>query len=283
MAAVESIRAQSDPQWRLTVVDDVYPDLAPGEWVKSIADDRISYSRNAANLGVAGNFNASVSLMTSDWGVVMGGDDIMLPGFVARVRELALGHPTAAVIQPGVEVIDEAGGLHLPLVDRLKGYHRFRGAGVRTFAGEQLATSLLRGNWTYFPSLVWRVEVLRQHRFRPDLVVAPDLVMLLDITADGGSLVLDEATVFQYRRHRHSVSSAAATDGSRFAEEHGVFIEQADRFARMGWKRAAGAARAHVSSRLNALTRVPAAIANGDGHGLRMLVSHAAGRAPAPR
>ena len=29
--AVLSVLGQSDPLWRLTIVDDVYPELAPGE------------------------------------------------------------------------------------------------------------------------------------------------------------------------------------------------------------------------------------------------------------
>jgi hypothetical protein len=201
----------------------------------------------------------------------------MLPGYVARVKELIALYPTVDVIQPGVEVIDENGTVYLPLVDRMKNSYRFSGSGPRLYAGEKMAVSLLRGNWTYFPSLVWRVDMLRKHGFHDELDVVQDFIMLLDITADGGAFVLDDEVVFQYRRHQGSVSSSMAADGSRFAQERRLFDEQAARFSSLGWMRAARAARWHVSSKLNALTRLPVAIRQGNGSGVAALLSHAVG------
>lgn len=276
--AVESVLGQSDPDWQLTIVDDVYPDPAPGEWAQSLGDPRIRYQRNERNLGVSNNYLKCVSLMTGEFSVLFGCDDVMLPGYVARAKELIREFPDASVIQPGVEVIDGTGAVYLPLVDRLKDFYRFRGKGARRYSGEELATSLLRGNWTYFPSLLWRVEALRRHGFNAALDVVQDLVMLLDITADDGVFVLDDDVVFQYRRHQGSVSSATAADGSRFAQERELFDGQAERFARLGWKRAARAARWHLSSRLNALTRLPFAVRQGNGRGVVALLRHAAGK-----
>jgi glycosyltransferase involved in cell wall biosynthesis len=277
-AAVDSVIAQTDTDWRLTVVDDVYPDPAPGDWVRSLEDPRILYLRNEVNLGVSGNYLRCVELMQDDFGVLFGCDDVMLPGYVARVKELLAAHSDAAVVQPGVEVIDDDGRVYRPLVDRIKGHYRVGGSGIRVLVGEDLAVSLLRGNWTYFPALVWRVETLRRFGFHPELIVVQDLIMLMDIVADGGTFILDDEVVFQYRRHQHSVSSAMATDGSRFVQERRLFDSERERYERMGWKRAATAARRHGSSKLNALTRIPAALRAGDLSGIRDLVTHAAGR-----
>lgn len=275
--AVESVLAQSDGDWRLTVVDDVYPDPAPGQWVQSLGDPRIEYVRNEVNLGVSKNYLACVDRMRGEFSMLFGCDDIMLPGFVARVRELVAAHPTVSVVQPGAEVIDAEGRVALPLVDRLKSALRPRTEGPRVLGGEELAHSLLRGNWTYFPSLVWRVDLLRRYGFDPDLDVVQDLIMLLDITADGGTMVLDDRVVFQYRRHQQSVSSSTAVDGSRFAQERALFDAQRARFAGMGWRRAAGAARWHWFSKLNAVTRMPAALRRRNGRGVRNLAAHALG------
>ena len=38
-------------------------------------------------------------------------------------------------------------------------------------AGEELAASVLRGNWLYFPSIAWRGEALRKVNFRDDYAV----------------------------------------------------------------------------------------------------------------
>lgn len=272
--AVESVLGQSDPDWRLTVVDDVYPDLAPGQWVAAIDDPRVRYIRNETNLRPSRNYNKSVGIAESEFVVIMGCDDVMLPGYVARVHELIAQFPTADVIQPGVSVIDENGRPSLPLADRVKGWYRFGGTGARAYSGEQLAVSLLRGNWTYFPSLVWRRELLAKTGFRTDLDVVQDLAMLFEITKAGGTLVLDDEVVFSYRRHSSSVSAATGPDGSKFRQERTLFDEAVAACTALGWSKAAGVARRHVTSRLNALTELPGAILKNNTVGKSTLARH---------
>lgn len=271
--AVTSVLTQSDPNWRLTVVDDVYPDLAPGEWVQAIEDPRVSYLRNEENLRPSRNYNKCVGLAKSEFVVIMGCDDVMLPGYVARVRELIAQFPDADIVQPGVSIIDENGHPSRPLADRVKAWYRFGGTGARQFRGERLALSLLRGNWTYFPSLVWRTSRLTGG-FRTDLDVVQDLAMLFEITSTGGSLVLDDQVVFNYRRHSRSVSAVTGPDGSKFRQERTLFYEAAAVCRELGWPRAAKAATRHVTSRLNALTELPGAVATGNTVGRRTLVRH---------
>jgi glycosyltransferase involved in cell wall biosynthesis len=273
-AAVESVRAQSDPDWRLVVVDDVYPDKAPGEWLLALGDARITYIRNEHNLRPSRNYNKCITLMQSGFAVLMGCDDVMLPNYVARVKQLTAQFPDAGVIQPGVGVIDENGAPSRPLADRVKALYRFSGSGAREYRGEQLATSLLRGNWTYFPSLVWNVTELRARDFRTDLDVVQDLAMLLEITKGGGSLVLDDTVCFSYRRHSASVSAVTGPDGSKFGQELTLFREAAAACTALGWPKAARAARRHFTSRLNALTELPAAIRAQNSAGRTALLRH---------
>ncbi|MFB9309274.1 glycosyltransferase involved in cell wall biosynthesis [Agromyces hippuratus] len=275
--AVESVLAQSDPDWRLTIIDDVYPDPSAGAWAAAIADARVTYLRNDINLGVSGNFHKAVSLMRERRAVIMGCDDVMLPGFVGRVRQIATAFPDAAMIQPGVEVIDADGAVHRPLADRVKALYAPRGTGMRTLEGEQMAKSLLQANWLYFPSIVWDVERLKRYEFRADLNVVQDLVMHLEFAKDGGLLVADDEIVFRYRRHGGSVSAVTGPDGSKFAEERQVFREAARDMDALGWHRAARAARVHLSSRLHAAADLPKAVLARDGEGFRSLARHTFG------
>lgn len=272
--AVDSVLAQSDPDWRLTIVDDVYPDLAPGEWAQSIGDPRVTYLRNEQNLRPSRNYNKCVGLAQGEFVVIMGCDDIMLPGYVSRVHELIEQFPDIDIIQPGVSVIDENGTPSRPVADIVKDWYRFGGTGARRYDGERLAVSLLRGNWTYFPSLVWRTKRLAEFGFRTDLDVVQDLAMLMEITKSGGTLVLDNQVVFSYRRHSGSVSAVTGLDGSKFRQERTLFDECAAACASLGWNRAAKAARHHVSSRLNALTELPGAIATRNAAGVRTMAQH---------
>jgi glycosyltransferase involved in cell wall biosynthesis len=275
-SAVESVLAQTDADWRLTIVDDVYPDPAPGEWAKSIDDSRVTYLRNETNLRPSRNYNKSVGLATAEFIQLMGCDDVMLPGYVGRVHELLAEFPDADIIQPGVTVIDENGAASRPLADRVKAVYRPRGTGAREYRGQQLAVSLLRGNWTYFPSLVWRRKRLTDG-FRTDLDVVQDLAKLFEITAAGGSLVLDDQVVFDYRRHSTSVSAVTGYDGSKFIQENTLFTEAAARCRELGWTAAARVARAHLSSRLNAASELPGALRSRNRQGRSTLTRHILG------
>lgn len=274
--AVASVLAQDDPRWRLTVIDDCYPDEAPGEWFRSLEDERLVYVRNPDNLGVSGSFRVAVDRAAAPVTVIMGCDDLMMPGYVGAAVAAFEAFPDASYYQPGVEVIDDRGEVGLPLPDRVKGWYRPELRRPELLGGERLVQSLIRGNWTYFPSIAWSTHVLRRYGFSTHEVVL-DLVLQLDILLDGGTMVLDPRPTFRYRRHAGSVSSWRASDGSRFEEEREVLSDYADRARRRGWSRAARAGRIRLTSRLNAVTRLPAALRGGDLRGLGALLRHVAG------
>lgn len=280
--AVQSVLAQDSPDWRLVVIDDRYPGDAHTAYLASIDDPRVEVVVNERNLGVAGNFQRSVDLATASHCTIMGCDDILLPGYVGRMKELIGRTPGAAYFQPGVQVIDENGDPTTPLADRVKSYYRWTRRNSPELAGEALATSLLRGNWTYFPSICWQTATIRRHGFDPDFGVVLDLALQFEIATSGGVLVIDEVPIFRYRRHRASVSSATAVDGSRFEEERRFFAYAAERSAALGWRTAARVARRQLSSRLNAATRIPSAVVQRDRHGVGVLLGHVFGRRRAP-
>jgi hypothetical protein len=88
-------------------------------------------------------------------------------------------------------------------------------------------------------------------------------------------LVVDDRPIFQYRRHEASVSSSAASEGSRFAEEQGFFDRVAREFRERGWTTAARAARLRLSSRLNAVTRLLPAVRSRSWASMRRLLGYA--------
>lgn len=257
-SAVRSVLDQTFTDFRLVVVDDQYPDPEPARWLQSLGDVRVHYLRNDVNLGVNGNFRRCVDLVEAPAFTLMGCDDMMTPQHLATALAALEAHPAAAVVQPGVQVVDADDSVVRPLGDRVKARMTPRAPAV--LQGEALAASLYRGNWTYFPSLVWRTSVAKPIGFRPGLEIVLDLALLLDIARAGGALVLTEEVTFSYRRHTESVSSLQAVDGRRFDEERVFFSGEAQRCAEIGWPDAARAARRHLTSRLNAATLVPAAL-----------------------
>ncbi|HEY8621579.1 MAG TPA: glycosyltransferase family 2 protein [Dermatophilaceae bacterium] len=281
--AVESILGQTSPDWTLTVIDDGYPDESVPGYFGTLAaqDPRITYVRNEVNLGANGNYRKALTFVRHELAVVMGADDVMLKNYVETVVAAHQQFPSAQIIQPGVEVIDEHNQPGMGLIDRTKRLYAPRVNGLtgrRLLLGEPLAVSLMRGNWLYFPSICWRSDSLVATNFREGLNVVQDLALALDLIKAGGALVVDSSVCFQYRRHRESDSSWRALEGTRFIEEREFFTGMADEFEAIGWRRAARTARLHLSSRLNAATLLPKAWRTKQHQGVRNLRHHVLAR-----
>jgi glycosyltransferase involved in cell wall biosynthesis len=259
---VASVRAQTDQHWRLTVIDDgpaAGRDPGLADWLEGHGDPKIRYLRNPERLGINRNFQRCVDESAHELVVLLGADDRLLPDFVARVRAVAAENPFAAFVHTGASVINIEGEPVDPLVDRVKratSIRPRRGQATVRVGGQRLSASLLRGNWMYFPSVVFRRDWLIAHGFQPGYEVVQDLDLYLRILRDGGRAVLLGEPGIEYRRHAASVSSEQAQDGSRFAEERRFFAEAAAAMDEIGWSRAARAARLHLTSRLHALVKV---------------------------
>ncbi|MFE6751279.1 glycosyltransferase family 2 protein [Kitasatospora purpeofusca] len=275
-AAVRSILTQSDPDFRLTVIDDGKEPEVPG-WFAGLGDDRVRYLRNEQNLGITKNFQKCVELSTADHVVIMGCDDLLHPHYLETVRAVLKDNPDLGMVQPGVEVIDGTGAVTSGLADNVKDkLYSPSVKGRRLMGGEELAASVLRGNWLYFPSICWRGEVLRQVNFRDEYSVIQDLALVVDLLERGETMMVDNTTVvFQYRRHAVSESSVQAFSGTRFAEAEKYFNAVAERMDARGWPKAARAARFRSASRLHALTMLPGALRRGKSGGAKVLVRHA--------
>ena len=274
-AAVRSVRAQSFTDWRLVCVEDASEAGDASEWLSAIGDERIVHLRNERNLGIAGNFARCLSLVEASHFVMMGSDDLMLPLHLAALDSARFRHPRADLFQQGVRVIDANGQPASPLADRVKAALRPKTThGDVTLVGERFAVSLTRADWAYFPSLLWRTSRAQELGFDARYEIALDLGLILDIALAGGAFIVSDDVTFEYRRHRASASMTTARSGERFAQERAFFLDYAARFSEHGWHRAARIARAHVISRLNAVTEIPGALRSGSFDGARRLLAH---------
>lgn len=258
---VASVLAQTDPRWRLTVIDDDYPGTVIADHLAAIGDERIRYIRKERNEGIIENFRSCVALAEAPVMTMPGCDDRLLPGYVAEILGTAERFERAAIFQPGVRVIDEHGEPTRSLPDLVKEHVvRPNGSGYQVLAGEDLAVSLLHGDWLYWPSLAFRTEAIQRTPFRDGFPIILDLALILDMVYRGESLVATPEVVFEYRRHSGSLSSEALTDGSRFSDERDYFAIARRQALELGWKRAARAARLHATSRAYAALTVPRAL-----------------------
>jgi glycosyltransferase involved in cell wall biosynthesis len=245
--AVDSVRNQTEQDWRMLIVDDCYPSDDAKNYFSDFPDERITYHRNESNLGLVKNFNYVLSRATADYCVIMGCDDMMLPTYLETALK-KIGN--ADYYQPGVKIIDDRDKIYFPATDRLKWLLRPKKPGQ--YSGESIAASLCHGNWLYFPSIFWRTSSLQRHGFDNKQHNTQDVITELSIIRDGGSLYVDDAVTFLYRRSATSFSSKAKS-GDRFSEERATYIRFSKEFGKMGWKKASLSARLHFTVRMHQL------------------------------
>lgn len=273
---VDSVRAQSDPDWRLIVIDDCYPDTSVAEHFASNEDVRICYTRNATNLGITENYREAIRRASTEHIVILGCDDLMHPNYLEVINRTIAAVPHADVIQPGVQVIDGQGAAVLPLADRVKQnlLAPRGGPGIAVLTGERMATSLMRGDWLYWPSLAFRTETLKRIDFRDGLPIIQDLALLMDVAFEGGTLAYSPTLAFSYRRHSESASQKTLLNGERFRDERSYFRQARQLATTHGWRRTAWTARIRPMSRLHGLAELPRVIQHGTPAGLQSTLAH---------
>ena len=83
--AVDTVRRQDYDDWEIVISDNA-SDENIGQWVDTLQDGRVKYSRSDQFVPVTDNWNRSLVHSSGDW-VIMLGDDDGLPGLGDRRRK----------------------------------------------------------------------------------------------------------------------------------------------------------------------------------------------------
>ncbi len=106
--AIESVLNQTRHVDEVPIVDDCSPhDLEC--IVSPYESSRVRYIQNAANLGVPANYNRALALARSDYVMLFGDHDVMLPTFVERCARVLDENPEASFAFSAASAIDENG------------------------------------------------------------------------------------------------------------------------------------------------------------------------------
>lgn len=108
--ALESIRAQTERDWELIVVDDASTDGTSAELASCAGHDaRIRVRRNERNRGVAWSLNRAAESARGPWLARMDADDVSHPARLAAQLHAATAAPAASAITCFIDVIDPRG------------------------------------------------------------------------------------------------------------------------------------------------------------------------------
>lgn len=100
--SIDSVLSQTYRDFILLILDDGSSDNTP-DVVSSYHDDRIIYTRNETNIGLAANLNKGLSLVQTELVARMDGDDIAEPSWLEKSIHVLDTHPDVAICSSGFQ------------------------------------------------------------------------------------------------------------------------------------------------------------------------------------
>ena len=240
---IASVLSQDIDDWEAVVVDDAGPEPAR-DLIERLNDSRITYRRNANNLGLAGNWTAAIEATTAPLVTVLHADDLLLPHYARTMIELMGRHPGALAGHCRIELIDHTGEPTRTLSDSMKSLIRPKVRGDITTNGDKGLRSLLRGFWIFCPTLCYRREVFRTvEPFDGRWRFALDFSFVGRALLAGHRFVGTQVVGYRYRRHAANQTALLTAQLTRFEEEMRLYGEFADLAAARSWSKSMRTAR----------------------------------------
>lgn len=197
-----TVLSQRDVDVRVLIVDDCSPDNTPDVSASLVAaDQRISYVRNASNLGLIGTMNRGLEWATAEYVLVLSADDALTAGALARAVDALERHPDASMAYGPARVIsgdkkpDEVADVLTPTYTLVEGA-RF------------IEISCVVGNPAPAPTAVVRTNLIKQTGgYLPEFPYTSDMEMWMRMATLGSIVAIKEHQAF-YRWHGSNMSSS---------------------------------------------------------------------------
>jgi len=257
--ALQSLIGQENPHWLAIVLDDRGGEDAE-ESVSSFNDNRISYVRNETNLGLSGNWNKALSLVTTELVTIFHSDDELESNYTDLLLGLMARHPEAVAGHCRARVIGPSGKALWSLPDEVKKIIRPKGIDDIITQGEEGLLSLVKGAWIFCPTLCYRKNLLPLGGFSSTWKFVLDVDLTSRILFDGGVIVGTPTVGYRYRRHLTNQTALLTESNIRFQEEIDHLNQVSLRSSEIGWKRVQRSADRKVIVRLHMLYQALRAI-----------------------
>jgi GT2 family glycosyltransferase len=195
-AMVDSVRAQTYPNWQLCIADGSSHDPAVRLLLQEYAsaDARIRLTLLPDNRGIAGNSNAALAMATGDYVALLDHDDLLPPFALYEVARCILENPGADFLYSDEDKIDSCG--------RTRKEHHFK---------PDWSPDLLRGqNYITHLSVFRRALLEEIGAFRPGFDGSQDYELILRASERAQRIVHIPKVLYHWRSHRQSVAGDSA-------------------------------------------------------------------------
>ena len=200
--AIDSALAQEDVSVEVIVVDDASQDNTAAV-VEAIADPRIRLIRLPANRGPGGARNAGLDAARGEWVAILDADDTVRPGRLARMIARAR-RESADIAVDNLEVLNLDGRR-----ERMFDDTTLENTPVLTLAAFIESNVLFRStyNFGYMKPIFERrfLEEIRL-RFKEEIRIGEDYILLASALAEGGRCVVDPSSGYRYHIREGSIS-----------------------------------------------------------------------------
>lgn len=220
--AIRSVLSQDYPDISILISDNASTDDTE-QVVSSFFDPRIVYYRHAENVGSVGNFNFIIGRTTTEFLVLLGDDDLLLPGHLRETLRALERFPSAGLAHAGSVIVDEDGATldcHVRLVRTA--------ADVHLEPRRQALERMMRSGWgAAFSSVTFRTEeIVKSGGLSAIDSPIDDLGLLLRLAAERDFVYVNRPLVC-IRVHRGATSSALGMfglDGFRSSSNLGPMV-----------------------------------------------------------
>lgn len=259
--AIESVLAQTRPDWEMVIVDDAGPEPADA-LVADLGDPRITLHRNERNLGLAGNWNRCIGLAAAPWVTLLHADDLLAARYVESVLAVAERRPSLAAIFTDTDLIDAEGRPTRSLPESVKRFAR-RPDHDHDVSGDDDLASVLANNYIMCPSLCYRTDLATALPFDTTWRMVMDLDHTANLLLGGHTLHGIRRPLYRYRRHGANQTTSLTATSVRFEEEIALYRALGDRAAAAGWSATARTARRRTTVRGHLAVQVVLDLARG--------------------
>jgi glycosyltransferase involved in cell wall biosynthesis len=234
---VESVIAQSIPDWTLIISLDSKLSETFSEYLTRLNENRVSViENNSTNKGICGNWNNCINAADSEYITILHSDDELAPNYIATMLSAINEAPEHALYFCDVNIIDINSKPTFSFADKVKDYIKPSKSTLKVEGDNGLA-SLLKGCYIFCPSICYRSDVLKKYKFRETWKMVLDLDLYARLLMDGFSFYRANKKAYRYRRHDNNQTAKLTKDFKRFDEEVALYEYLTHKAKENGWNK----------------------------------------------